>query len=169
VTAFSIYQASIPVYVRQLKALSSILAKAATYAAQRKIEPAALINARLYPDMLPLARQVQSACNHARRGAARLSGAEPERVEDKENSFEELQALVEKTLAGLTQIDSAKVDAMAGRDITYPAGDRKVTMPAGDYLLHFSMPNFYFHVTTAYAILRHNGLEIGKDDFMGQK
>ena len=99
--AFSIYEASIPVYLRQLNALSAILTKAAAYSAQRKIDPAALINARLYPDMIPLAGQVQAACNHARRGAARLSGAEPERVEDKESTFDELQALIARTVESL--------------------------------------------------------------------
>ena len=167
--AFSIYEASIPVYLRQLNALSAILAKAAAYSAERKIDPAALINARLYPDMIPLAGQVQSACNHARRGAARLSGAEPERVEDKESTFAELQALIARTVESLKRMDPKKMEGMETGTVTFPSGDRKTTMSAPDYLHHFSMPNFYFHVTTAYAILRHNGLEIGKADFMGQK
>ena len=165
---FSIYQASVPVYTRRLEALSAILDKAAVYAAQRKIDPAALIQARLYPDMLPLGRQVQIACSHAVRGAARLSGAEPASVEDKETSFDDLKARVAKTLAFLKDVDAKKMDGMEDREITYPVGDRKMTLKAGEYLLHFSMPNFYFHLTTAYDILRNNGLEIGKADFMGE-
>ena len=166
---FSIYQASVPVYTRRLKALSAILDKAATYAANRKIDPAALIQARLYPDMLPLARQVQISCSHALRGAARLSGAEPMTLEDKAGSFDELKGLIAKTLDYLKSVDAKKMDGAADRDITFPVGDRKQTMKGGDYLAHFSMPNFYFHVTTAYDILRNNGLEIGKSDFMGDE
>jgi hypothetical protein len=166
--AFSIYQASVPVYTRRLEALSAILDKAAAYASQRKIDPAVLIQARLYPDMLPLARQVQIACSHAVRGAARLSGAEPASVEDKETSFDDLKARIAKTLAFLKSVDAKKMEGMEGRDITYPAGDRKITVKGADYLVHFSMPNFYFHLTTAYAILRNNGLDIGKADFMGE-
>jgi hypothetical protein len=165
--AFSIYQASVPVYSRRLEALSTILDKAAAYASQRKIEPAVLIQARLFPDMLPLARQVQIACSHALRGGARLSGAEPMSLDDKATSFDDLKALIAKTLEFLKSVDAKKTEGMEDRDITFPAGDQKMTLKGCDYLLHFSMPNFYFHVTTAYDILRHNGLEIGKDDFMG--
>ena len=165
---FSIYQASVPVYSRRLAALSTILDKAAAYASQRKIDPAVLIQARLYPDMLPLARQVQIACGHAVRGSARLSGAEPTSLDEKATSFDDLKALISKTLALIKTVDAKKMEGMEDRDITFPAGDRKITLKGADYLLHFSMPNFYFHVTTAYDILRHNGLEIGKDDFMGE-
>jgi uncharacterized protein len=165
---FSIYQASVPVYSRRLEALSTILDKAAGYTSQRKIDPAVLIQARLYPDMLPLARQVQIACGHAVRGSARLSGAEPTSLDEKAASFDDLKALISKTLALIKTVDAKKMEGMEDRDITFPAGDRKITLKGADYLLHFSMPNFYFHVTTAYDILRHNGLEIGKDDFMGE-
>ena len=165
---FSIFEASVPVYTRRLEALSAILDKAAAYASQRKIDPAVLIQARLYPDMLPLARQVQISCSYALRGSARLSGAEPTSLEDKASSFDDLKALIAKTLEVLKGVDPKKMEGMEDREITFPAGDRKMTLRGGDYLLHFSMPNFYFHVTTAYDILRHNGLEIGKDDFMGE-
>ena len=165
---FSIYQASVPVYIRSLKALSTILDKAAAYAAQRKIDPAVLIQARLYPDMLPLARQVQIACSHAMRGAARLSRAEPTSVEDKANSFDDLKALIAKTLEFLNGVDAKKMEGIDEIEITFPIGDRTMTLKGGDYLLRFSMPNFYFHVTTAYDILRNNGLEIGKADFLGE-
>jgi hypothetical protein len=165
---FSIYQASVPVYTRRLEALSKILDKAAAYAAQRKIEPAVILQARLYPDMFPLARQVQIACSHAIRGSARLSGAEPMSLEDKAGSFDDLKALIAKTLASVKGVDAKKMDGAEDRDITFPAGDQKRTMKGADYLAHFSLPHFYFHVTTAYDILRSNGLEIGKDDFMGE-
>ncbi len=164
---FSIYDASVPVYTRRLKALAAILEKAAAYATQRKIEPAALIQARLYPDMLPLAVQVQISCSYALRGAARLSGSEPMPLDDKATSFDDLKALIAKTLEFLKSVDPKTVDGAEDRDITFPVGDRKQTMNGGDYLVHYSMPNFYFHVTTAYDILRNNGLEIGKSDFMG--
>ena len=166
--AFSIYQASVPVYSRRLEALSAILDKAAAYASERKIDPVVLIQARLYPDMLPLARQVQIACSHAVRGSARLSGAEPVSLDDKATSFDDLKALIAKTLERLRSVDAKTMEGMEDRDITFPAGDRKITLNGADYLLHFSMPNFYFHVTTAYDILRSNGLAIGKDDFMGE-
>ena len=166
--AFSIYQASVPVYTRQLSALSAILDKGSNYAAQRKIDTTALVQARLFPDMLPLAQQVQFACNHAIRGAARLSGMEPAKVDDNEQTLDDLKGRIAKTLAFLKDVDAKKMDGMEDREITFPAGDRKQTLKGADYLLHFSMPNFYFHVTTAYAILRHVGLEIGKGDFMGQ-
>lgn len=166
--AFSIYQASVPIYARRLKALSVILDKAATYASQRKIDPTVLLQARLYPDMLPLSRQVQISCIHALRGSARLTGAEPANVEDKVNSFDDLTALITKTLEVLKGIDAEKMHGIEDREITFPIGDRTMTLKGSDYLLHFSMPNFYFHVTTAYDILRNNGLEIGKVDFMGE-
>lgn len=166
--AFSIYQASVPVYVRQLTALSAILDKANGYAAQRKIDTTALVQTRLFPDMLPLAQQVQFACNHAIRGAARLSGMEPPKVDDNERTLDDLKARIASTLAFMKGVDSKKIDGAEDREISFPAGNRTMTLSGADYLLHFSMPNFYFHVTTAYAILRHVGLEIGKGDFMGQ-
>src|SRR3954454_7866046 len=117
--AFSIYEASIPVYIRQLNALSAILTKAAAYSTARKIDPAALLDARLYPDMIALVGQVQNVCNHARRGAARLTGAEPERVEDKENSLDELQALIAMTVEGLQRVDPKAMDD--SRTVTFPS------------------------------------------------
>lgn len=165
---FSLYDASVPVYMRRLGALSAILKKAAEYAAERKIEPEALLGARLYPDMYPLVRQVQEACSHARRGTARLSAVDPAKVENTEKTIDELRALIERTLATLKEVDPKTIEGAEARSITFPSGGGKVTMTAADYLLNFSMPNFYFHLTTAYAILRHNGLEVGKGDFMGQ-
>jgi hypothetical protein len=164
----SIYQASVPVYTRRLEALWAILDKAAAYASQRKIDPAVLIQARLYPDMFTLARQVQISCGHAIRGASRLSGAEPKSIESKTDSFDDLKGLIASTLEFLKSVDAKKMEGMEDREITFPIGDEKRTLKGRDYLLHFSLPHFYFHVTTAYDILRHNGLEIGKADFMGE-
>jgi len=164
---FSLYDASVPVYVRRLTALSAILAKAADYAAKREIEPEALLGDRLYPDMYPLLTQVQEACSHARRGTARLSAVDPVKVENTEKSFDDLRALIDRTVATLKQVDRKAIEGGEARTVTFPSGGGKTSMSAADYLLHFSMPNFYFHLTTAYAILRHNGLEVGKGDFMG--
>ena len=166
---FSIYDASVPVYQRRLEALSAILDKAAAYAAERKIEPSTLLQARLYPDMLPLVRQVQIACGHAIRGSARLSGAEPVTIEGNANSFDDLKVLIARTLEILGSTNAEKMEGSADRDIAFPVGDRTETLKGSDYLLHFSLPNFYFHLATAYGILRHNGLPIGKADFMGDE
>ncbi|MBU1175265.1 MAG: DUF1993 domain-containing protein [Alphaproteobacteria bacterium] len=166
---FSIYDASIPVYRRRLEALSAILTKADAYAAERKIDPAVLIGSRLYPDMLPFSAQVRIACGHALRGAARLQGIEPAAIEGEANTFADLQAWIGKTLEILGDIDAGTLAGSEDRMITFPTGGRTETLSGADYLLHFSLPNFYFHITTAYAILRHNGLDIGKGDFMGDK
>ena len=163
-----IYDASVPVYIRRLEALWEILDKAAGYASRRKIDPAALIQARLYPDMLPLGRQVQIACGHAIRGASRLMGAEPKSIDSKASSFDDLKDLIASTLEFLKNVDAKKMEGMGSREITFPVGEDKRTLKGWDYLLQFSMPNFYFHVTTAYDILRNNGLEVGKADFMGE-
>lgn len=162
----ALYQASVPVHIRQLNSLSGILDKAIAYCAERKIDAAALLQARLYPDMFPLLRQVQLACNHAERGATRLAGLEPPAHADKEASFEELKTRIADTISFLKTVDPKKMDGVADREITFPVGQRQMTMTGGDYLSHFSLPNFYFHVAAAYNILRHNGLPIGKDDFM---
>ena len=165
---FSLHEASVPVYMRHLNALSAILEKAAAYADQRKIDPATLLQARLYADMLPLVFHIQAACNHARRGTARLSGAEPAKVGDNQTTFADLQALIRGTVEAPEQVDQNKMEGMADRDVTFPVGEGQMTMTVPNYLVHFSMPGFYFHTTVAYCILRHNGLEIGTGDFMGQ-
>ena len=165
----SIFDASVPVYARRLEALSGVLDKAIAYAAERKIDHAVLLQARLFPDMLSLERQVRIACGHALRGTARLTGAEPASVTGDATSLEDLKGWIAETLEIINGIDAALMDGMDDRDITFPVGDRTQTLKGSDYLLHFSMPNFYFHVTTAYAILRHNGVVIGKGDFMGDE
>jgi hypothetical protein len=163
----TLYQASVPVHVRQLTALSGILDKAVSHCSERKIDPAALLQARLYPDMFTLVKQVQSACNHAERGAARLAGLEPPAHADDEASFDDLKRRIAKAIGFVKAVDPARMDGAEEREVTYPVGQRKETRTATDYLCNFSLPNFYFHVTAAYAILRHNGLPIGKGDFMG--
>ena len=165
----SLYQASVPVYVRQLNGLSAILDKASSYCVERKIDPAALLQARLFPDMLTLTRQVHLACNHAERGACRLTGMEPPTHADKETTFDELKTRIADTIAFLERIDPKKMEGVEDRDITFPVGQQQMTLKGADYLFHFSLPNFYFHVTTAYNILRHNGLQIGKQDFIGSQ
>ena len=165
----SLYQASVPVYIRQLNGLSAILQKAIGYCAERKIEPAALLHDRLYPDMFTLLRQVQIACSHAERGTSRLAGLEPPAREGKEASLEDLAARVATAIAYVKSVDPKKMEGMEDRDITFPVGPEQMTLKGADYLLHFSMPNFYFHMTTAYNILRHNGVQIGKTDFIGSQ
>ena len=163
----SLYQVSVPVYVRQLHSLSAIIQKAIGYCAERKIDPAALLQARLYPDMLPLTHQVRFACNHAERGVCRLTGTEPPVRENKEASLEELVARIATAIAFIKSAEAKKMEGVEDRDITFPVGENKLTLKGIDYLFQFSMPNFYFHVTTAYSILRHNGLQIGKQDYLG--
>jgi hypothetical protein len=163
----TLYQASVPVHVRQLNALSAILDKAIAYCAERKIDPSALLQARLYPDMFPLLKQVLFACNHAERGAARLAGLEPPAHPDDEAGFDDLKARIASTIGFVKSVDPKRMEGAEDREITYPVGQRKETRTATDYLCNFSLPNFYFHVTTAYAILRHNGVPIGKADFIG--
>jgi hypothetical protein len=161
------YQASVPVFQRTLGALDAILDKAAAYATERKIDPAALLSARLYPDMFPLTRQVQFSSDHAKGCPARLAGLAVPSFEDSEKTFPELKARIAKTLAFIATVKPEQIDGSEGRDISLKAGPRELTFKGQDYLLFFALPNFYFHVTTAFAILRHNGVPIGKLDFLG--
>jgi len=163
----SLYQVSVPIYVRQLHSLSAIIQKAIEHCAERKIDPAALLNARLYPDMFPLTHQVRFACNHAERGICRLNGMEPPTRENNEATLEDLVTRIATAIAFVKSADANKMIGMEDRDITFPVGENKMTLKGLDYLFQFSMPNFYFHVTTTYSILRHNGLKIGKQDFLG--
>jgi len=166
--AFSMAQTSLPVFEINLNALSAILDKAEGYAAAKKIDPAVLLHSRLAPDMFDLTRQIQVATDQARRGAARLAGVEPPSYEDNETTIAQLKTRLAKTIAWLKTLDRNQIDAAADREITFPLGPtNKAHMRGGDYLNHFVLPNFYFHVTAAYAILRHCGLDIGKRDFMG--
>jgi hypothetical protein len=163
----TIYQAAVPVYSRLLRNLTGILDMAAANSADRKIDPAILIAARLYPDMWSLAEQVKAACNHATRGPARLAGIAPPGFDGGDSTFDELKARIAWAVAFAEGIpESAFADA-ADREIVFPTGDVQRKLTGRDYLLGFSMPNFYFHVITAYDILRHNGVALTKDDFVG--
>jgi hypothetical protein len=163
----SMYQASIPVLVRTLTNLAAVLAKGAAHAEAKAFDPAVLVGARLYPDMFPLSRQVQIATDMAKGCAARLSGTEPPKYEDNEASFPELKARLDKTIAYLNGFTPAQIDGSEERTVTVPVRKETLTFKGQPYLLHYVLPNVFFHVTTAYAILRHNGVEVGKRDFLG--
>jgi len=164
----SMYEASVPVFTQLLTALDANLAKAATHAADRKIEPDALLRARLFPDMFELVRQVQIACDFAKSVPARLAGVDVPSYEDNETSFADLHARIAKTLAFAGGLDATKFEGSETREIVLRPGTPKEKRLAGKaYLLAYGLPQFFFHVTTAYALLRHNGVEIGKKDFMG--
>lgn len=166
--SYSMSKASLPAFEIELNALSGILDKGAAFAAEKKIEPSVLVQSRLAPDMFPLSRQVQIACDQVKNGSARLAGAEPPKFEDNEATFDELKARIAKTLAYVKTLDAKAIDAAADREITFPLGPaNKGHMKGDDYLTHFVLPNLYFHVTTAYAILRHGGVDVGKRDFLG--
>ena len=165
--AFSMSRASLPVFEIELNALSAILDKAAGFAAAKKIDPAVLLTMRLAPDMFPLTRQVQIATDQAKNGSARLAGVEAPKFEDNETTIDQLKARITKTLAFIKTLDARQIDGAADREINFPVGPNKGQMKGDDYLNHFVLPNFYFHVTTAYDILRHCGVELGKRDFLG--
>jgi hypothetical protein len=161
------YQASAPRFVNTLKNLSAILDKAQAHVEGKKIDPAALINFRLYPDMFPLKRQVQTACDTAKAAVARLAGVEVPRHEDSEETFAELKARIAKTVDFVQSIKPAQVDGSEERNIHLKLGGREIDYKGMQYLLGHALPNFYFHVTTAYDILRHNGVELAKRDYIG--
>ncbi len=164
----SMYQASLPALVRALSNLVNILEKADAHATAKKIDPTVLINSRLSPDMFPLGKQVQIVSDIARRGAARLAGLEAPAMEDNETTFPELVTRLQKTIDYLQQITPGQVDGSEGRSITLPVGKETMQFEGMPYLLYFVLPNIYFHVTTAYGILRHCGVELGKGDFLGK-
>jgi len=161
------YQASTPMFVRQLTALTAILKTAAAFAEARKIDPSVLLNARLAPDQFALTRQVQIATDGAKGGIARLAGLEAPAYPDDETTFEQLEARLTKTIAFLQSVPADQVDGSEERPINIKLRSGELNFTGQDFLLHFVIPNFFFHVTTAYAILRHNGVEIGKKDYLG--
>jgi len=163
----SMYQASAPRFVNMLNNLSAVLDKAAAHAEARKIDPAVLIADRLYPNMLPLASQVRIACDNAKGAVARLAGVEVPKHEDTEQTFAELKARIAKTIAFVQSIQPAQIDGSEERDITLKLGPTEVKFKGMQYLLGFALPNFYFHVVTAYDILRHDGVELAKRDYIG--
>jgi len=163
-----LYTASVPVLQQMLGALSDVLQKAEAHAAQKNIEPNVLLQARLYPDMFALARQVQIACDFSKGIASRLAGAEVPSWPDTEASFADLQALIAKALVHLESFTPEQFDLGETREIVLrPGTPKEKKLGASAYLLHYGLPQFFFHVTTAYAILRHNGVEVGKRDYMG--
>jgi uncharacterized protein len=162
-----LYQATIPVFEQTLASLDAIVDKAAAYAAAHKIEPNVLLEARLRPDMLPFVRQTQIVCDGAKNMAARLAGLEPPRFEDNEASFDEIKARIKKTRDFVRGVESRDIEAGENREIVFPLGPNKKKMKGADYIFHFALPNYYFHLTTAYDILRHNGVDLGKRDFLG--
>ena len=164
---YSMSQTALPTFEIGLNALSGVLDKAAAFAAAKKVDPAVLLGYRLAPDMFALARQVQVACDQAKNGTARLAGVEPPKFEDTETTLDQLKERIAKTIAFLKTLDAKAIDASADREITFPLGPSKGQMMGGDYLNHFMLPNFYFHLTAAYAIVRHCGVDIGKRDFLG--
>jgi hypothetical protein len=164
----SMFQASVPALLQGLASLSGVLDKAEAHAAARKIDPAALLGARLFPDMFPLSRQVQLVSDFAKGTAARLAGIEIPKYEDTETSFEALKARLARTAEFVRSIAPGQIDGSEDREITIPIAGQPTTFKGQRYLVHFTLPNFYFHLTTAYAILRHNGVELGKRDFIGQ-
>lgn len=159
---------SIPVITRALKNLSHVLAKAEAHAEARKIDPSVLLNSRLFPDMLPLTRQVLIAGDIAKGCAARLAGREPPVYEDTETTFTELQARIARTLEYIQGVPAAEIDGAESRSVTVKLRGEPVTFPALTYLQYFVLPNVFFHCSTAYAILRHSGVELGKGDFLGK-
>jgi uncharacterized protein len=163
----SMYAASVEVFLPMLANLSAILDKARAHAEARKFDTSVLVNARLAPDMFPLARQVQLASDFAKNSTARLAGVEAPKMEDTESTFDELKARLEKTTTWIRTIAPAALEGSEDRDIRIPLGDRTLEMKGLPYLERWAIPNFFFHVTTAYDILRHNGVELGKRDFVG--
>jgi hypothetical protein len=163
----SMYQASVPVFVHSLNNLASILEKGAAHAEAKKIDPAVLVSARLFPDMFPLVRQVQIASDSAKGGAARLAGVEPPAFEDTEKTLPELIARVQKTVAYLQTLTPAQIDGSEDKTVTWQTRTSSKSMQGLPYLHSHVIPNLYFHATTAYNILRHNGVELGKKDFLG--
>ena len=166
--SISHYSATVPVFKQMLTALSEVLQKGEAYAQQRKFDSVTLLQSRLFPDMLPLVRQVQIACDFAQSVPMRIAGLEVAAYEDTEQSFAELQSRISKTLALINALTPAQLDGSSVQEIVLrPGTPKEKKLSVEDYALKYGMPQFFFHVTTAYNLLRHNGVEIGKKDFMG--
>ena len=164
----SMYQISVPVFTRMLTNLAAILEKAAAHCEERKIDPAALTQYRFYPDMFPFWKQIHIATDAAKNGSAYLAGAEPMKFDNTEQSFPELIGRVQKTIEFVSGFKPEQIDGSEERDIRIPRGQTTLEYKGQDYLLNRVLPNFYFHITTAYDILRHNGVELGKKDYLGR-
>ena len=166
--AISMYQVSVPVFIRFLNNFNEVLKKGETFAEAKTIEPEVLINARLAPDMFPLVNQVQIACDLAKRCVERLTGAEVTSVEDNEKTFAEIYERINNTIAFLETIKPDQIDGKEEKIFTLELRSYSFDFKGIDYVLYFVLPNLYFHITTAYDILRHNGVELGKKDFIGK-
>jgi uncharacterized protein len=165
--SITMHSASVPVFVRMFTNLCQWLDKAEAHAAAKKFDTSVYLSARLAPDMLPFTRQIQIACDGAKFAVARLAGVESPKFEDNETSIAELRGRVAKVIDYLQSVPAAQIDGSEDKDIVIPRRDGSMTMKGEAYLKHFALPNFYFHLTTAYALLRHNGVELGKSDFLG--
>ena len=162
----SMYRASVPIFVQMLPALSAVLDKAASHAAAKKIDPQVFVDARLYPDMCPLSRPIQIATDFAKGACARLAGVEPPKYADTEKSIDDLKARIAKTVDFIKEFKPAQIDGSEEREISLVLGGQPQKFKGENYLTGLVLPNFFFHITTAYAILRHNGVELGKQDFI---
>jgi uncharacterized protein len=166
--SISLYSATVPVFKQMLLALSDVLKKGEEHAQNRKFDPTVLLQSRLFPDMLPLVRQVQIACDFAKSVPARIAGVEVAAYEDSEQSFAELQQRIAKTLALIEGMTAEQLNGSAVKEVVLrPGTPKEKKLSVEDYVLKYGMPQFFFHVTTAYNLLRHNGVEIGKKDYMG--
>jgi uncharacterized protein len=161
------YSMSVPVFAKTLGSLSAILDKAAAHADARKYDPAVLLSARLYPDMFALTKQIQVACDFAKGSVARLAGQEPPKFDDNETSIAELKARIARTIGFIEGFTEAQFAGAEDREVVLKIRDKTFTYKGLPYLAHVALPNFFFHATTAYDILRHNGIELGKRDFIG--
>jgi hypothetical protein len=166
--SLSMYELSVPVFVRMLTHLSNILNKAEAHAKANSINPAELLTVRLYPDMWSLAEQVRAACNFPVRASGRLSGSAMPQFDGKDDSFEALRQRIAFTLKFVESVPRAAFDGSENKEIIFPTGDTERRLSGQDYLFKFAMPNFYFHVTTAYDILRHKGVKLEKEDYLGK-
>jgi hypothetical protein len=165
--SISMHSASVPTFVRMFNNMLTWLDKAEAHAQARKFDPAVFLAARFAPDMLPFARQIQIASDSCKFGVARLAGVEAPKFEDNESSFADLRERIRKTLDFIQSVPAAQINGTETKDIVVPRRDGSITLKGEFYLKHFVMPNFYFHVTTTYALLRHWGVDLGKRDYLG--
>ena len=165
--SLSMYETSVPCFIRMLTSLDAILVKAQAHAAAKKIDPTVLLNSRLFPDMFPLMRQIQIATDHAKGAVSRLAGVEVPKYEDNEQTMDDIRARLAKTIAFVGSFEAAQIDGSEDDTITLTVGGQERSFDGVNYLQGFALPNFYFHLVTAYNILRHSGVEIGKRDYMG--
>jgi hypothetical protein len=165
--SISMHSASVPVFVRMFGNLSLWLDKAEAHATAKKFDPQVYLTARLAPDMLPFPKQIQIACDAAKFGVARLAGVDAPKFDDTEASLAELRVRIQKTVEFVRSVPASQIDGTEAKDVVVPRRDGSITLKGEFYLKHFVMPNFYFHVTTAYALLRHCGVDLGKSDYLG--